>query len=122
MFERPLRALAVLVTAVVLVSFGLFAIDETRDASARSRDAIAAMHAIGTAAPSPAGERARERRSTAVREVIDDANDIVVAPFAGVVDSSSSTWVRRGVPALIALLVFGAGLAFLARFAKGRTG
>ena len=33
-----------------------------------------------------------------MREAIDDADDVLVAPFAGLVDGSSSSWVRRGVP------------------------
>jgi hypothetical protein len=56
-----------------------------------------------------------------VRETIDDADDVLVAPFAGLVDSSSSSWVRRGVPTLIALVLYGFGLSFLARYARGRT-
>ena len=55
-----------------------------------------------------------------VGEVIDDADDVLVAPFAPVVSSSESSWVQRGVPTLIALIVYGFGLSFLARFAKGR--
>ena len=65
-------------------------------------------------------ERARERAHNSVREAIDDADDILVAPFAPVTHSSSSSWVRRGMPTLLALLVYGFGLAFLARFMHGR--
>ena len=45
---------------------------------------------------------------------------LLVAPFAPVTDSSSSSWVRRGIPTLLALVVYGFGLAFLARFMHGR--
>jgi hypothetical protein len=45
---------------------------------------------------------------------------VLVAPFAALVSGSESSWVRRGVPTLIALLVYGFGLSFLARYAKGR--
>ena len=33
---------------------------------------------------------------------------------------SDSSWVRRGVPTLLALVVYGFGLSFLARYARGR--
>ena len=68
----------------------------------------------------PGEERARERAHSRAREAIDDADDVLVAPFAGLVDGSASSWVRRGVPTLLALLVYGFGLSFLARFARGR--
>jgi hypothetical protein len=43
-----------------------------------------------------------------------------VSPFQGIVGRDDSRWVKRGVPALLALLVFGFGLGFLARFMRGR--
>jgi hypothetical protein len=52
--------------------------------------------------------------------VIDDADDILVTPFAPVTADSSSSWARRGIPTLLALIVYGFGLAFLARFMRGR--
>jgi hypothetical protein len=55
-----------------------------------------------------------------VREAIDDADDVLVTPFAPLTEGSSSSWVRRGIPTLLALVVYGFGLAFLARFASGR--
>ena len=45
-----------------------------------------------------------------MHETIDDANDTLVEPFAPVVDGAGSKWVRRLVPALLALLVYGFGL------------
>lgn len=120
MLERPLRYVAVLASAIVLVSFGLFAIDETRSASAESRAAIAAQEVDGRDPEAArALERARERRHSRVRREIDRANEVVTQPFAGLVEDSESAWMRRGVPAGLALLVFGAGFAFLARFSKG---
>ena len=120
MLEGLLRTVSVVAGAIVLLSFALFAIDETRDASERTTAAIAGLEATRTSDPSADQERARERAHSRVRETIDDADDVLVAPFAGLVDSSSSSWVRRGVPTLIALVLYGFGLSFLARFARGR--
>jgi hypothetical protein len=119
--EGLLRTVSVVAGAIVLLSFALFAIDETRDASERTTAAIAGLEATRTSDPSASQERARERAHSRVRETIDDADDVLVAPFAGLVDSSSSSWVRRGVPTLIALVLYGFGLSFLARYARGRT-
>lgn len=120
MLERPLRYVAVIASAIVLVSFALFVIDETRSASAETRAAIAAQEVDGRDPEAArALERAREREHTRVRREIDRANEFVTRPFAALVEDSGSTWARRGVPAALALLVFGAGFAFLARFSKG---
>ncbi len=123
MFERPLRFLAVLVSLIVVASFAMFAVDEFRGASNETQTAIASQTAVHSlpAATGPAGmsERLREQRHSQAREAIDDLNDVATAPFNGLVAHSPSTWVRHGVPALLALLFFGLGFAFLARFAKG---
>ncbi len=120
MLERPLRYVAVLASAIILVSFSLFAIDETRSASVQSRAAIAAQEVAGRDPEAAAAvERLRERRHSRVREGIDDANDLLTRPFSPLVRDSGSIWMRRTVPSVLALLLFGAGFAFLARFSKG---
>jgi hypothetical protein len=118
--EGILRAVSLIASAIVLVSFGLFALDETREASARSAAEVEGLEATRTPAPSAAEERARERAHSPVREAIDDANDVLVAPFAFAEPSGGGAWAQRGLPGLLALLVFGFGLSFLARFSRGR--
>jgi hypothetical protein len=118
--EGLLRTVAVVAGAIVLLSFALFAVDETRDASERSAQAIAGLEATRASDPSASQERARERAHSTARELVDDADDVLVAPFAPIVSSSESSWVRRGVPTLLALIVFTFGLSFLARYARGR--
>ena len=120
MLEGLLRTVSIGATAIVLLSFALFAIDETRDASQKSAAGIAGLEATRASDPSPRQERARERAHSRTREVVDDADDILVAPFAPLVSGSDSSWARRGVPTLLALVIYGFGLSFLARFARGR--
>lgn len=120
MLESTLRTLALISSAIILVSFALFAIDETRAASNQTAAEVAGRDATRAADPSPTQERAREQTHGDVRELIDDGNDLLVAPFSGIVAESGDRWTRRGVPALIGLLVFGFGLGYLARFASGR--
>jgi hypothetical protein len=116
---RPIRIAASLACLFVVLGFGAFAIDQARGASEESVSGIKGDPATFSD-PSPDQERAREKQHSTIREGIDDVNDLLLSPFAGVVDSSKSKWVRRLVPALIALLVYGFGLGFLARFATGR--
>jgi hypothetical protein len=110
---------------VLVVSFGLFAIDQARDGSKQQVAKLGskleptnAATNVNQAAPSPRTEREREKRHGKVREAIDDVDDVLVQPFAGVVDSNS-IWVQRGVPSLIALLLFGVGLRFVAAYLPG---
>ena len=117
MLERSLRFLAIALSLVIAAGFALFALDDIDRASSSSRQRI-----IGESQatdPTPRGEQERERRNGRAREVVDDVNDVLLRPFAAAGESSDSRWVRRGLPALIGLLVYGLGLGFLARYAKG---
>ncbi len=110
-----------ILSAIVIVSFALFAVDELRAASAESRARIAAPYSERDPDGLARRERLRERGQSALHEAIDDANDVVTAPFAGLVSGEHGVWWQRSVPALLALLVFGVGLGFLARHARGRS-
>jgi hypothetical protein len=117
MIPSTLRIASLAATAVLALSFGLFAIDESK---ASSEQTVQTLEGSDVAVPTTdAGERAREAENGDARELIDDANDVLVDPFESVVDSTDS-WVQRGVPALLALLVFGLGLRLLAGYLPSR--
>jgi hypothetical protein len=116
---RPLRIAATVASLFVVLGWGLFAIDQARGASHESVAGIAGDPTTFSD-PSPDQEKAREKLHSKPREFVDDVNDVLLSPFAGVSDNSKSKWVRRSVPALIALLVYGFGGGYLARFAAGR--
>ena len=116
MLERPLRILAIALSLIIAAGFGMFALDEFDRAATKQTDELAGFE---RADPSTAGERRREQRNSNAREYIDDANDVLLKPFAGIVDSGSR-WAQRGVPTIIGLFVYGFVLAYLARFARGR--
>jgi hypothetical protein len=120
MFESSVRALSIGACLFVLAGWTLFAIDESRAASGQSQAQIAGIQATRQASPSPDQERARERAHSRAREAIDDVDDVLLAPFTFATDGTSSTWLRRSVPAMIALLAYGFGLSYLARFMHGR--
>ena len=119
MLARPIRIAAIVASVFVALGWGLFALDQARGASNESVAGIKGDPATFSD-PSPDQERAREKVHSKPREFVDDVNDVLLAPFAWLTDQSGSQWVRRSIPALIALIVYGFGLGFLARFAAGR--
>jgi hypothetical protein len=118
--ERALRFAAVACSLLVIAGWGWFAIDETRAASEQTTAEIAGQQASRTASPDPDQEAAREKTNSKVHEVVDDANDVLLKPFSGLTADSGSKWVRRSIPAVLALIVYGFGLGLLARVAAGR--
>lgn len=120
MFERPLRYLAITLGSIVVLSFAMFGWEQTRKASDATSAAIKAGTAAAQVAPPPALEHAREAEHTWAREAIDDADDVLTAPFANLVANFESGWARRGVSTFLALLLWGVGIGYLARFSAGR--
>jgi hypothetical protein len=115
--ERSLRILAIVLSLIVAGGFCMFALDEFNRASSAQRNELAGYEQV---APTPVGEKQREKRHSVAREYVDDANDVLLKPFAGVVGDSGSRWVQRGVPTLLGLLLYGFLLGYLARFSRGR--
>lgn len=120
MISRVLHLVALLASAVIVVSWGLFAIDDARSATDATTAEIAGRSASRAADPTPEQELARELAHSTPREAVDDVGDVLIAPFAQIADSAGDRRVRRTVPAAIALLVYGLGLSVLARFATLR--
>ncbi len=96
----------------MVIGFALFAIDET-DKGSKAQQAKLDRELGTTVAPDAPQENRRERSNGALREAIDDANDVLLRPFAELVDSDNA-WVNHGIPALLALLIYGLGLGLLA--------
>jgi hypothetical protein len=111
--ESALRLLAIVATFFVVVSFGLFARDQFSGASQNQQQEIIAGE------PHIPGVVPEKTRHGQPRRFIDEAAARLENPFDGIV-SSSSEWEKEGVPALLAVLVYGAGLGFVARYAHGR--
>ena len=115
-----IRWIAILASVLVALGFLAFAIDEIDRGSKEQQNAVSRglsdlepKASIADPNPSPVEEHAREQAHGSVREAIDDANDVLLAPFVNLVDSDSA-WVNHGIPALLALLIYGVGLGFLA--------
>jgi hypothetical protein len=117
MVSTALRIVAVVTSLLVLAGFITFVNDE---AGAASDQQTALIDGKESPDPSPQGEKEREADNSKAQEYIDDANDVLLKPFVSVVDSADNKWVVRGVPALLALLVYGFGLGLLANYMRGR--
>jgi hypothetical protein len=113
-----IRVAAVVISGFVLVGFAFFAVDEL-DRSSKTQQRALANELQGVSedsAPTPStadDEAAREAAHSGPREMLDDVNDLLLAPFVDLVDSQDA-WVARGVPTILALLLYGVGFAFLA--------
>jgi hypothetical protein len=112
MVASTLRIASIACTAILVLSFALFATDQSKEGSQQQ---VAKLEGIDDSAPSTADERLREQEHGEAREFIDDANDVLVSPFADVVESTD-LWVERGVPTLLGLLLWGLGARLLAGY------
>jgi hypothetical protein len=98
---------------LVLASFVMFARDQLANASVHQQNALASPNA--RTVPTVPAHHGQPRR------FIDGAAQKLTSPFSSIVQSRSQ-WVLHAVPALIAILVYGGGLGFLARYSRGMAG
>lgn len=119
-----IRSIAILATGIVLLGFALFAVDEMDRGSQNQQNALASelespSESPAVISPDAREERMREQRNGDFREAIDDANDVLLAPFADLVDSENA-WVANGVPTILGLLVYGLLLGLVANMLPKR--
>jgi hypothetical protein len=116
LLQSVLRWASTIACAILVISFGLFAIEQSKQGA---KDQVGKVVGINEPSPGPQTERQREKRHSDIRETIDDANDVLTKPFAGVVNSGS-IWAKRGVATLLALLLYGVILRVLIGYLPGR--
>jgi hypothetical protein len=112
-----LRLASWLICLLVAVSFLIFAIEQTSSASTHQQEELngPAGSPAGVASSTPA-----PKHKSAVHKKIDEASDFFTSPFSAVVSGSSSQWAIHGIKTLLALLVYGLGLSYLARVIRVR--
>ena len=111
---RLLRLASLVICAIVIASFAIFALNQTKTASKHQTEELTA----GSATHSASGGGAKSSETVhegSVHRDIDDASREFTSPFAGVVSGSNSEWLSRGVKLFLALLVYGVGVGFVAR-------
>ena len=116
------RVVAIVSSGLVLLGFAYFATDELSRGSQNQQNALGAeldgAPDPAPVAPSPDEEAARERVNGTFREAVEDANDVLLGPFATLVEGSDNRWVTHGVPTILGLLLYGFCLGMLARHAS----
>jgi hypothetical protein len=104
-----LRVASRIVCLIVVASFVIFAVGQTGAASTHQVDKVSET----TTTTQP------EHKGTA-HKVLDEVAGKLTSPFSGVTAGSTSQWVIRGVGTLMALLVYGVGLGYIARVLRIR--
>lgn len=112
-----LRLASRVICLIVIVSFAIFALEETSSASTHQQNEINESGPPGSATPQK-GSSAKSK--SAIHEAIDEASSSLTSPFSGVTAGWHSQWAIRGVLLALALLVYGFGLGFLARTLRVR--
>jgi hypothetical protein len=102
-----------IVCLIVIAAFVVFVVDQTSGASAHQQNEISEGSAPPSSPSSP-------KRESTVHRTLNEASDALTSPFAGVVSGSHSQWTIHIVRTVLALLVYGFGVAFLVRFIRVR--
>ena len=113
MIKRILLLVSTVCTLIVVASFVMFALEKANASSTEQQQKIVS---IDRPDPSAQAEAQRAKKHTKLRELIDDANDYLTKPFDGI-STSNNIWVERGVPALLAFLLYFVVLRVLAGYA-----
>jgi hypothetical protein len=110
--SRSIKLVSFVCCALVVLSFAMFARDQTAGASAHQQTELVSGNGLMPAPVSQSKPHGQPRR------FIDGAAKDLTSPFDAVV-RSSNVWVQHGLPAFFALLVYGLGLGYLARYSSG---
>jgi hypothetical protein len=119
MIVRSLRFASLVACVIVIASFAIFVVEESKSASSRQTQEITG----GPSASAPThrhGSASASSSESSVHKAIDEASEEVTSPFASLVSGSSNEWVIRGVKLLLSLAVYGFGIGFLARVIRVR--
>jgi hypothetical protein len=110
---KLLRLVSWVICLIVLASFLIFVVEQTSSASTHQQEELIEHPSASTGAPVAKHESTPHKK-------IDEAANFFTSPFAGIVSGSNSEWVIHGVKTVLALLVYGFGLSYLARVIRVR--
>ena len=111
--SRSLRLASLVCCGLVVMSFAMFARDQMAGASEHQQTELVAGANTSTAPVAITHKHSQPRR------FIDGAAKTLTSPFSAVV-KSSNPWVDHGLPTILALVAYGVGLGYLARFVSVR--
>jgi hypothetical protein len=110
---KLLRLLSWVICLIVLASFLIFVVEQTSSASTHQQEELIEHPSASTGAPA-------SKHESTLHKKIDEAANFFMSPFASAVSGSHSEWVIHGVKTVLALLIYGFGLSYLARVIRVR--
>jgi hypothetical protein len=116
---KLLRLASFLICLIVIASFIVFAANQTKSASNEQREVL---NGTGTVESGAGGASSHVKRphKNAFHKALDEASAELTSPFSGIFSGSHSEWGTRGGELILALLVYGFGLGFIARVIRVR--
>jgi hypothetical protein len=102
---------------IVVASFVGFAVSQTSTASAHQQAELSSQgqSAFGGL---PESSTDASTQKTGFRRAIDDAANALTFPFSQFLNGASDSWSNEGARTMLALLVYGFGLGYLARIVR----
>jgi hypothetical protein len=120
---RLLRLASIVICLIVAASFLVFAINQTKSASGEQQEALggpSTSQSAGSANPNSGSAPNAKHHENKLHKALDEASEELTSPFSGIVSSASSEWANRGIRLVLALLVYGFGLGYVARVLRVR--
>jgi hypothetical protein len=110
---------------IVIASFVIFVVNQTSNASAHQQEELASGAPVTTTtrAVTPSSSSASKSSSPhkgAVHKAIDEAAGKFTSPFSSITSGSHSQWTIHIVNTVLALVLYGFGLGYLARVLRVR--
>lgn len=124
LIARIVRVVSAVMCLIAVGWFVGFAVEQSKKASAHQQ---AELNGTGTQQPAAgqsststtaAKANASSTKKSGLREAFDKAFSTISSPFSGLTSGLSSAWTLHIVDTLLALLIYGFGLGYLARFLR----
>ena len=115
-----LRLASVVICLIVVASFTIFAVDQAKGASSHQQEALVRGAPSNTNGEGQGKSGSSSADESGVHKTVDEASNSLTSPFSGITAGSKSGWTIHGVNLLLALVIYGFGLGFLARVLQVR--
>ncbi|HEV2943803.1 MAG TPA: hypothetical protein VGX26_01640 [Solirubrobacteraceae bacterium] len=119
-FAGLLRLASLVICLIVIASFTIFVVNQTSSASTHQQEELGGTPTTTTVTPGSPTPKTQPPHKSTVHKTIDEASDELTSPFSGITSGFSSQWAIRGIKLLLALVLYGFGLGFLARVIRVR--
>ena len=110
---KVIRLASVIICLIVILSFLVFAVNQTKSASGHQREEL------GESSSAVHHGTTSTNKESSIHKGLDEASEELTSPFSGIA-SGSSEWANRGIRLILALLLYGFGLGYLARMLRVR--